>query len=257
MSDEVKTSPKKTKKRSPAYPAINLETAIDRARVLFDEETDAPTNIYVALKHWGYTGQSSPGYRLLSALRQYGLLENEEGSGKDRSVRITQLAKEIILDDRPNSKERADNIKRAALMPTIFQTLWDKYGNATVSDESVAYYLKAKEDFNPKVVNNFIQVWRETFDFANLIEGDILPPDNGNGHEEEPPPPPKPKDRFMQPQTGYLDYTLSLGRGRDIILRAPERMTEEDFEFMTMWLKRLKLVKSEDDKKEEQSEEND
>ena len=85
MSEEEKSSNKKSRKRSPAYPSINLETAIDRARVLYDEETDAPTNINVALGHWGYTGKSSPGFRLLSALKQYGLLEDEEGSGKDRS----------------------------------------------------------------------------------------------------------------------------------------------------------------------------
>lgn len=244
MADETKTAQKKTKKRSPAYPAINLETAINRANEFYAEETDSSANINVALGHWGYGLKSSPGFRVLSALKQYGLLVDEEGTGKDRSVKLTQLAKEIILDERPDSKERLESIRKAALSPAIFKTLWEKFGNKNVSDENLAYSLKVKEDFNPKVVNELIQLWRETFVFAKLAEADILPPENGKGAEEGTPPPRYSKDKLMQPQFGYTDYTLSLGGGKDIILRAPKSMTEDDFEFMTQWLKRLGLAKS-------------
>jgi hypothetical protein len=254
MTDEKTTDQKKTKKRSPAYPAINLETAIVRATELEAIEHDGPVNIDVAVGHWGYTSKSSPGQRILAALKHYGLIEDVEGSGKDRMIRLSQLALDIVLDYRPSSTERSEKIRIAAMNPPIFQRLFDNGQHKIVSDQSLAFYLTRKEDFNPKAVSDLIEVWKDTFTFAKLGNNVILSEDEG----EKPPengglklPPPN-KDQFMQPQTGYQDYTLSLGEGRDVVLRAPQIMSDDDFKFMKTWLERLKLVKAESQNEEKQ-----
>lgn len=246
MTDDTKTIQKKTMKRSPAYPAINLQTAIARAKEFYDQEKDSWTNISVAVGHWGYKDKSSPGHRIISSLKQYGLMEEQEDrTGEDRLVRLTQRAKEIILDDRPDSEERLENIRNAALRPTIFKTLWEKYKDA--SDSNLAYYLKVKEDFNPKVVDDLIKVWRQNFTYARSGAIDILFSDEETEEETNQflfaPEVSKGKRKMTPPPVGYHDYTLSLGKGKDVTLRAPIDLTEDDVQFMNQWLNRLDLIK--------------
>ncbi len=254
MTDEKIINPIKTKIRSPAYPAIGLEVAITRAKELEEKEHSGTFNVDVAVMHWGYTPKSSPGQRILSSLKQYGLVEEVEGTGKDRMICLSQLALDIILDNRPNSAERFKKIQIAALNPQIFQRLFDVGKNKLVSDESLNFYLVRKENFNPRAISDLIEVWKDTFTFAKLGDNAILSedereksPENGGSIL-----PPSSKDRFMQPQIGYQDYTLSLGEGRDVVLRAPQKMSSDDFEFMKIWLERLKLVKAESTNEEKQ-----
>jgi hypothetical protein len=233
-------------KRSPAYPAINLPTAIARAKEFYNLEKDSWTNVSVAVGHWGYEDKSSRGHRIISSLKQYGLMEEQEDkTGKDRLVRLTQRAKEIVLDDRPDSQERLENIRKAALSPTIFKTLWEKYKDA--SDSNLAYFLKVKEDFNPKVVDDLIQVWRQNFTYARLGAIDTLFSDEETEEETDQflfaPEDSKGKRKMTPPPVGYHDYTLSLGKGKDITLHAPIGLTEDDVQFMNQWLKRLDLTK--------------
>ncbi len=238
---------KKVKKRSPAYPSINLESSIKRAMELEAVEHNGNVNVDVAVGHWGYTPKSSPGQRVLSTLKQYGLIEDVEGSGKDRMIRLSPLALDIVLDNRPSSKERLMNIRIAALNPPIFQRMYDSGQHKLVSDQSLSFYLTRKEDFNPKAVNDLIEVWKETFTFAKLGDEFILSGEEGQELTEnsEKKILPSTQDRLMQPKIGYQVYTLSLGEGRDVVLRAPQDMNRDDFEFMKIWLERLKLVKVE------------
>src|SRR6266508_795214 len=245
MTDETQTTKKKTMKRSPAYPAINLPTAIARAKEFYNLEKDSWTNVSVAVGHWGYKDTSSPGHRIISSLKQYGLMEEQEDkTGQDRLVRLTQRAKEIILDDRPDSQERLENIRNAALRPTIFKTLWEKYKDA--SDSNLAYFLKVKEDFNPKVVDELIQVWRQNFTYARLGAIDSLFSDEETDQFLFAPEDSKGKRKTTPTPVGYHDYTLSLGKGKDITLRAPVGLTEDDVQFMNQWLKRLDLTKQDE-----------
>src|SRR5271157_2723435 len=98
-------SEKRKRTRSPAYPYINLETAILRAKEFYDKELRNAANVNVAAKHWGYVEASSNAAQTVAALINFGLLQ-DEGVGDKRRVRLTQSGLRILLDTRPDSKER-------------------------------------------------------------------------------------------------------------------------------------------------------
>src|SRR5438105_11530029 len=110
------------RQRSPSYPSIDLETAIDRARTLYAREGRNIAPNHAILGHWGYSAKSGPGFGTLGALKRFGLLRSE-GAGKSR---LSDLALRIVLDERQDSPERAEDIKEAALSPAIHKEIWEK-----------------------------------------------------------------------------------------------------------------------------------
>ena len=85
--------------RSPAYPSINIDEAVERARVLYEKEGEHPALVRTAAAHWGYKPKSSGGLMVISALKAYGLLI-DEGSGADRKVRLSDDGIAIVQDER-------------------------------------------------------------------------------------------------------------------------------------------------------------
>jgi len=184
---EQKASADKRKRtRSPAYPFVNLEAAIARAKEFYDKEQRNAANISVAMKHWGYKDDSSNGAQTIAALVSFGLLQ-DEGIGEKRKVRLTQDALRILLDERPNSIERAALIRQAALAPKIHQQLWEKWGNDLPSDAQLRHTLLLDwpVPFNENAVDTFIREYRDTIAFARLSESDkVVPEVQDNGDEE-------------------------------------------------------------------------
>lgn len=165
------TAPSPTKKsakhRSPAYPGLDLKAAIERARSFYHHEKRSSANVAVAVQHWGYSPSSSGGRQTLAALISYGLLE-DKGSGDQRSVTLSDLALRILLDDRPDSIERADAIRRAALLPKIHSELFSKWPNELPSNPNLRHYLLIEKKFNENSVDDFISQLRTTADFARI-----------------------------------------------------------------------------------------
>src|SRR5690606_39686636 len=54
-----------------------------------------------------------------------GLLE-DSGTGKDRKIKLSDLARRIIRDKREGSAERVKAIREAALSPSIYAKLWER-----------------------------------------------------------------------------------------------------------------------------------
>ncbi len=169
MTTQEPITQKKSKMRSPSYPAIDLETAIARARDLYGKENMNSAARDVILSHWGYTKGSSNGLVILAALIKYGLLA-DEGSGDKRKARLTELARKIILDDRPNSPERDAAIREAALNPTIHKEFWSTYKGLLPSDDNLRYELRVNRKFTESAIANFIQELRSTWAFTKLAE---------------------------------------------------------------------------------------
>lgn len=167
------TPDKRKRTRSPAYPFVNLETAIARAREFYDKERRNAVNINVATKHWGFTEGSSNGAQTIAALTSFGVLE-DQGMGDKRTVRLTPTALRILLDTRPDSKERAELIKQAALTPKIHQQLWETWGVDLPSDPQLRHTLLFDwpVPFNENAVDGFIREYRDTIAFAKLVESD-------------------------------------------------------------------------------------
>ena len=158
---------KSAKHRSPAYPGLDLKAAIERARSFYHHEKRSSANVAVAVQHWGYSPSSSGGRQTLAALISYGLLE-DKGSGDQRSVTLSDLALRILLDDRPDSIERADAIRRAALLPKIHSELFSKWPSELPSNPNRPPYLLIETKFNENSVDDFISQLRTTADFARI-----------------------------------------------------------------------------------------
>jgi len=201
----------KKRLRSPAYPFVNLETAIKRAKAFNDREPSSAAPVRVAVKHWGYEEKSSGGLQTIAALMSFGLMQ-DEGTGQKRKVRLTDMGRRIVLDTRLESTERDALIKRAALMPKIHAALWSKYRD-TISDANLRHTLLFdwEPKFNEKTVDNFIREYRDTIKFAKLSSSDTVAPEvTDNGGEYVP----KVGDYVQWESGGALQYA------------APKRITE-------------------------------
>jgi hypothetical protein len=164
------------KHRSPAYPFIPLKKALERAKTLYQHERRHPTALTVAAKHWGYGEKSSGGLQTISALKQYGLLDEVPGGGA-RRVKLSDLALGILLDEVPNSPDRITAIKRAALNPKLYAEMFEKWGVELPSDESIRTYLKRDKLFNDDAVGSVIKDYKDTLEHSNLTVSDKLPAD--------------------------------------------------------------------------------
>ena len=163
----MEDSSRKTYNRSPKYPYLDLRSSLDRLRELFEAERDHPTPYNVVAPHWGYAESSSTGRRVLSALAQFGLLEAEK-KGDNHVVRITPLGKKIAIDKRPESPDRDEAIRTAALRPSIYEQIWQRWGADLPSEESLAYHLELDFGFNPNAIDGFVKDYVHTIQFAGL-----------------------------------------------------------------------------------------
>ncbi len=190
--------------------------------------------------------------RQLAALIHFGLLE-ETGGGATRRVRLTILAKAILLDRRENTTERDAALRKAALNPTIYATLWKEWGPALPSEASMEYELVTKYKFNPDSVRAFIKDFRASVIMAKLGQSTDVrdapedrqtddgqtvtpvtrqtplipkspPPSHGGG---EPMPQVQPD---MPGNLAPFDITILLSGGRRAVLRMPVGISQDDFD---------------------------
>jgi hypothetical protein len=180
MADQ-ENDDKRKRTRSPAYPFINLETAIKRAKEFYDQEQRNSASLKVAVKHWNYEEKSSGGLQTAAALISFGLLK-DEGTGDKRKLQLTPNAIRILLDQRPDSGEKAEIIKRTALTPKIHSELWKKWGNTLPSDAEFRHTLLVdwEPPFNEKSVDGFIKEYKDTISFAKLTESDKVSLEDGD-----------------------------------------------------------------------------
>lgn len=168
---------KKTKVRSPNYPGYSLERCIELVGVLYDTFKRTLNPHKVATEAIGFSPKSSAGMQVMASLSYYGLI-NVEGTGPNRRVSVSDLAFKIIIDKRPESKERASAIKAAALNPAFFKKIKEFYGGQIPNDNSLEYDLTTKFKFNPGTVMEFIRVFKDTMEFAKVYESDIITDEN-------------------------------------------------------------------------------
>jgi hypothetical protein len=241
--------------RSPAYPAITLQKAVERARSFYQHEKRNSANAAVALSHWNYSATSGNGRTTLAAMLAFGLMK-DEGANEKRQVRLSDLAFRIILDDRPQSQERDAALKEAALMPKIYKELLAKFPRLEVSDANLKHFLLVEKKFNDNAVKDFIADLRATVSFAKLAvspDNDDKPPGAGEVGPEPEVPPPAPPAPSVPPEAPPASsgapaplnkgvrmrqdvFTLSEG---DVTIQWPEQLSQESFEDFADWLRIL------------------
>jgi hypothetical protein len=178
MNTTSKTSegaqpPHKSRTRSPNYPYISLREAIDRAKDIWTHEKRNPAPLTVLAGHWNLTAKSSSLHMTAAALRKYGLLEEVEG-GKERLLKLSSAALNIILHDQEDAPERIAVLKRCALSPKIHAQLWQQFNGELPSDATLSRHLIVEQEFNPDGVDAFIREFRDTIAFAKLTVSDKI-----------------------------------------------------------------------------------
>lgn len=226
--------------RSRAHPSIPLGEGIEKAESLYQAERFNWIPVKVALEHWGYKSDSSHGMRVVAALLQYGLIE-DEGSGDHRRIRLSELARDIL--HHPNSSVRKEKLQDSALMPTLHREIWETYEKIP-SDANLRYELTKSGDLNENAVDSFIANFRETLSFAGLSKSessnDAL---NGADHTEEfsesenirhSPSREEERGAGALPKTSSRPYDLSLllPTGEIAILRMPSKQTPKTFRYL-------------------------
>lgn len=166
MSDTASTSRRRQSGRSPSYPAISLDRAVERARSLYKLEKRFAVPVETIMHHWGYSSQNGPGGLSLAAMKKFGLI-SDEGAKDDRRARLTDLAVRIL--EHPNETERSAAIEEAALTPPINREMWEEYGSDLPSDRTLVWTLQNEKGFTESGAREFARVYRDTISFAGLV----------------------------------------------------------------------------------------
>lgn len=166
MSEEQRPQ-QRPKGRSPAYPAISLEKAIQRVRQLYARDKQYAIPVSSLPEIWGYRSLNGPASLTISALKKFGLVD-EEGAKSERRITVTDSAVHIL--NHPSSDARTEAIRDAALLPPVHRELWDAYGASLPSDANLEWRLTRERGFTETGAKEFIREWRETMEFANLDE---------------------------------------------------------------------------------------
>jgi hypothetical protein len=152
------TSDEKQKRkvhRSPSYPAFDLGEAIAKAEAVYKNERRSATTAEVIASHMGYSTATGPGGRAVSALRQYGLIE--EASGK---YRLSDTGYTLVHFGHESAEWKAALLD-AAKHPTLFRELLTEYPDDLPSDATLRTDL-LKREFNPGSIPDVVNIFRST-----------------------------------------------------------------------------------------------
>lgn len=156
-----------------SFPFINLSTALNRAQQFYGAERKGAAPLTVATSHWDYSPTSSGALQTVAALKNYGLM-SDEGSGAARMVRLTDLALRIVLDDRPDSKDREEFIRQAALAPAVIQDIYTKFDGQLPSEPTLRHYLVLDRGFGPDTAAKAVKIVFENESLARLSRSSSL-----------------------------------------------------------------------------------
>jgi hypothetical protein len=155
------------KHRSPPYPGISLQDALERAKTFFKKEGKHETLVTTALAHWGYSSKSSGGLIAIAALKAYGLM-GDKGGGSDRKVFLTPFGLRIVMDERVVSPDREEAIREAALTPKIMAELWEKYGLDLPSEDTIKHFLYVEKGYTEGAARDIIKLYVQNLEFAKI-----------------------------------------------------------------------------------------
>jgi len=155
-----------SRERSPNYPTVSLEAAVNLVARLYEAEKRATIPLVVVAQalsgNESLEKLSGPARSKIAVLRSYGLIE-EVGPGK---VRVSDRALGIL--QRPTPATYIGSVREAALAPPLFAELWQEHRDD--SDGALKYYLMTERNFTEEGANRAIQSYRVTIEFADLAD---------------------------------------------------------------------------------------
>lgn len=155
--------------RSPAYPLIPVQKALERVQELYAQESAHPAPLKSAMGAWGYSPKSSGGRQTLATMRYYGLIE-VTGEGDGRMVKVSELGRKIILDKREDDSEKRALIRQVALSPSAHKSLFQEYPDGLPSDGTVHHFLVFRKQYNDAAANELLTEFKQTASYIGLYE---------------------------------------------------------------------------------------
>jgi hypothetical protein len=229
---------KGSRHRSPAYPFVSLSEALEKAEAVFRQDKRAWTTPEAILSHLDFSAGSGKARRIISAMRQFGLLDEEAGK-----YRISEGAFKII-NLSADSPERWNLIRLAALNPPIIGRTLEIFEGELPSDATLKDHLITEENFNPDSVDVFIRALRETLDFAKIPSVEY----NRGDFRPEPSPMPQPHStqaKIVSPprsqfygggdipaSAGQLPFPLYLSKTQKATLLIPASLTRKEYDLL-------------------------
>ena len=163
--------------RGPAYPFVNLRTAVGLLEKLYAYAKRSPALIdSIAKEAWGWSPTSSTPKKVAAALKYFGLAEDAGKEGT--SLRITDRGYRILVDS-PDSPERTKALQEAALAPPQYSYCYKEWGPEV--PQSARSSLIFKRGFVVTTVDGFLKDYLATMAFAGLNGGNAV----GTGTEQE------------------------------------------------------------------------
>jgi hypothetical protein len=183
MENQDAKKTRKQGKRSPGYPMISLPEAIEKAKILWENDKNNIIPIEAAHEHLGYKPNTGYAARVTAALKKFDLIfENQDG------IKLTNEAVDLILHE-PTDEQYIKTVIELAFRPPIYEKIYKEYDGQIPSDATLKIKLIKDYEFNPESINDFISGFRKTIEFAKSIEGERgdptdekKKPDEGNDH---------------------------------------------------------------------------
>ena len=154
--------------RSPNYPGVPLETAIEDLTKLYGRVKRNEFTPTDAAGAWGYAGTSGPVRMKVAALRQFGLVEGKKGE----HPALSRLGLTVVVRNQ-SSREYKEALSTAALNPSMFFKARETKPDA--SDSALREWLLMDQNFSDEGANRFVEVFRSTMQLAGFDEDDIMP----------------------------------------------------------------------------------
>ena len=236
--------------RSPSYPSFSLDTALVKARKIYDlykRSTTSAEKIFAAL---GYRPTTSHAARALSALIQYGLLE-ETRNGENKTFNLTELSLGVLLRGKED-EERLELVRSAAVKPTLYAKVAEKWPAGLPTDEVLSNYLLFTKKFNPEVVQSVIRNLRETWRFAKWSVTSPAPVASVSATQENPrntsargkskapsasPPVQSETQQDTEEKSPELRcYRMPFQSGREAVLNLPPDVTAAEIDLLARYI---------------------
>ena len=232
--------------RSPNYPGIDLEDAIDSVVKLYNSLGRNEFDSDDAIKAWGYSSGSGPVRVRMAALRQFGLVDGRRGESR----RVSRTGLFFATRDQ-SSAEYQDALRATAVRPPLFAKARDAMPNA--SDGALRQWLLMDEDFSDEGASRFVEVFRSTMRFAGLDNIGIssgqeydaswnapedAPIASSRGHSHRRHAPPYSPEL---PRPAHTRVPLRLmGGSQTVTIELPDSMTDTAWQQMMTMLNALK-----------------
>lgn len=163
---------RRSKDRSPSFPFIPLQTAIERLTAFEKHFGRHPTPADKAGLAWGMKAKSSQADQTLAALRSFGLVRYD-GMGADRQVILTEEGRTYLRAQQDSVKQQV--LKQCALRPKIIRKFWATWGADRPVEAVALDELVLKNGFSDAGAENFLRVYDATVTYAGLTNSDTVP----------------------------------------------------------------------------------